>query len=311
MKSIGGYFELECGQSPLYYKDGIYLNLCRSALRYFIRALGIKKMHIPYYTCPVVETAILKEGCEVSKYTLTKDLLPETDIPTNDFILYNNYFGVLGKNVEALSSLYPNLIVDNAQAFFSSPRVRASIYSPRKFFGLPDGGILRGKDIPGIRLDKGISIDTISHLIKRIELGAENGYADFVKNDSVLDEYVPEMMSNLTRDLMGNIDYENVKEKRLKNFEYLRSHLDTNFPISLSKDDVPLVFPLYLEHGEKVRELLIDKHIYCAKYWPNVENEVLKSGIEYSLIKNIIAIPIDQRYDISDMDYILGALKSA
>lgn len=311
MKSIGGYFELECGQTPLYYKDGIYLNLCRSALRYFIRALGIKKIHIPYFTCPVVEAAILKEGCEVSKYTLTKDLLPETDIPTNDFILYNNYFGVLGENVEALSGLYPNLIVDNAQAFFSSPRARASIYSPRKFFGLPDGGVLRGKDIPIIRLDKGISIDTISHLIKRIELGAEKGYADFVKNDSVLDVYDLEMMSNLTRALMGNIDYENAKEKRLKNFEYLRSHLDTDFPISLSKDDVPLIFPLYLEHGEEVRKRLIDKHIYCAKYWPNVENEVSKSSIEYSLIKNIIAIPIDQRYDIPDMDYILDSLKSA
>ena len=47
MKAIGGYLELECGKEPLYYQDGIYLNLCRSALRYLIRTLGIKKIHVP------------------------------------------------------------------------------------------------------------------------------------------------------------------------------------------------------------------------------------------------------------------------
>lgn len=311
MKSIGGYFELECGQSPLYYKDGIYLNLCRSALRYFIRALGIKRIHIPYYTCPVVAEAIQKEGCTVIKYLLTKDLMPTKDFPTHEFILYNNYFGVLGNNVQTLANQYPNLIADNAQAFFSSVCCRASVYSPRKFFGLPDGGILKGKDIPAIALNKGVSMNTVSHLLKRIEYGAENGYADFVSNDSRLDDYYPEMMSNLTHAIMGNIDYEDVKKKRLRNFEYLISNLDTKFPVSMAKDDVPLVFPLYIENGERIRKHLISKQIFCAKYWPSIENEVPSSSVEYSMIKDIIAIPIDQRYDISDMDYILKVLKSA
>ena len=35
-----------------------------------------------------------------------------------------------------------NIIFDNSQAFYSKQYGTAGIYSPRKFFGLPDGGIL-------------------------------------------------------------------------------------------------------------------------------------------------------------------------
>lgn len=34
------------------------------------------------------------------------------------YIVYNNYFGICGKNVEVLLKQYRNLIVDNAQAFY-------------------------------------------------------------------------------------------------------------------------------------------------------------------------------------------------
>ena len=53
MKEIGGYFELERGPFKPYH-DGVYLNSGRNALRYIVRKLGIHKIHVPYYTCPVV-----------------------------------------------------------------------------------------------------------------------------------------------------------------------------------------------------------------------------------------------------------------
>ena len=169
MKPIGGYFELECGNTPLYYPDGIYLNTCRNGIIYLIRALGIKRLHVPYFTCQVVTDTIQKEKCKVIKYFLDENLMPTTDFTVDEFVIYNNYFGVSGAKVNELSSIYPNLIIDNAQAFYSKPNCRATIYSPRKFFGLPDGGILRGEDIPVIEIEQGTSIDTMSHLLKRKE----------------------------------------------------------------------------------------------------------------------------------------------
>lgn len=308
MKSIGGYFELVCDKKPLYYQDGIYLNICRNALRYIIRALGIKRIHIPFFTCHVVDEAIQSEGCKILKYNLDKNLLPEQDFPREDFIVYNNYFGVLGQNVETLSQIYPNLIVDNAQAFYSKPNCRAVIYSPRKFFGLPDGGILRGKDIPLLNLQIGTSTSVISHLLKRLESGAEAGYKDFVINDSKLDNYPVQSMSELTRALMGNIDYEGAKEKRLSNFAFLRQHLKTDFPILMSMDDVPLVYPLLIENGSELRNKLISNKIFCARYWPNVLDNCKDQSLEYHLAKNIVSLPIDQRYGEGDMSRIISII---
>ena len=308
MKSIGGYFELVCDTKPLYYQDGIYLNICRNALRYVIRALGIKKIHVPFFTCHVVDEAIQSEGCEILKYNLDKNLLPEQDFPREDFIVYNNYFGVLGQNVETLSQIYPNLIVDNAQAFYSKPNCRAVIYSPRKFFGLPDGGILRGKDIPLLNLQIGTSTSVISHLLKRLESGAEAGYKDFVINDSKLDNYPVQSMSELTRALMGNIDYEGAKEKRLSNFTFLKQHLKTDFPILMSMDDVPLVYPLLIENGSELRSRLIGNKIFCARYWPKVLEYCDTNSIEYRLAKNVVSLPIDQRYGFEEMKHIISVI---
>lgn len=310
MKAIGGYFELECGKAPLYYEDGVYLNICRSALRYLIRALSIKKIHVPVFTCHVVNDSILKEGCEIETYRLNKSMMPEKDFPLDDYIIYNNYFGVLGNNVRELSQYYPNLIVDNAQAFYSNIDCRAAIYSPRKFFGLPDSGILRGKNIPLLELSHGHSYEVSSHLLKRIDYGAQAAYVDFTLNDEALEQYPLEQISHLTLSLMGNIDYELVKKKRLDNFNMLQQALPTDFPISMAEDDVPLVYPLLVKDGNAVRTKLIQNQIFCARYWPNVLNDTRPGELEYELTTNLIHLPIDQRYGEEDMKRIIGIINS-
>lgn len=310
MKAIGGYFELECGKAPLYYQDGIYLNICRSALRYLIRAFGIKKIHVPVFTCHVVNDSILQEGCKIETYRLNKSMMPEKDFPREDYIIYNNYFGVLGNNVRELSQRYPNLIVDNAQAFYSQIECRAAIYSPRKFFGLPDSGILRGKNIPFLELRQGHSFEVSSHLLKRIDFGAQAAYTDFTSNDEALEQYPLEQISNLTLTLMGNIDYEFVKKRRLDNFKILQQHLPTKFPISMAIDDVPLVYPLLVENGNEVRAKLVQNQIFCARYWPNVLNDSEPGELEYDLTTNLVHLPIDQRYNKDDMKKIIGIINS-
>lgn len=308
MKAIGGYFELECGCVLPYYSDGIYLNLCRSALRYLIRVLGISKLYVPYYTCDVVYKAIEQERCIAEKYHLNTNMMPDRDFEKNAFIVYNNYFGVLGKKVRELAKIYPNLIVDNAQAFYSNTNCRASIYSPRKFFGLPDGGILRGKDIPILDIEKGISYNLCSHLLERIDMGAEFGYQEFVKNDKFLEELPLNKMSRLTNKLMRNIDYNKVRKRRLENFRVLQESLSTNFPISMSEDDVPMVYPFYINDGSRLKEKLINNKIFCATYWPNVFDSCSSTSVEFNLAKNLILLPIDQRYGEEEMKRILKLL---
>jgi len=301
MKEIGGYFELECSDNPFYHKNGTLFNTARNALRHFVKIIGIKKIFVPSYTCPVVFESIKQENCEILLYEIGDDFMPQMSFPKDSYIIYSNYFGICGKNVDYLSETYPNLIMDNAQAFYSESKGIASFYSPRKFFGLPDGGILLSKiDLPS-PVEKSVSFDKCSHLLKRLDLGANAGFADFQKNDYGFSGLPVQSMSALTESLMGNINYEMAKQKRLNNFHYIHEKfIEINkLKIDLQKDDVPMVYPLLLEK-EGVREKLIANKIYVAKYWPNVE-------CKFS--KYILPLPIDQRYCVKDMEFIVEILR--
>lgn len=304
MKEIGGYFELECGHNPLYHK-GVYLNSGRNALRYIIRKLGIRTLHLPYYTCPVVNQAIEAEGCQIERYELDADFMPARDFPQNDFVVYNNYFGVCGKKVSELSARYPNLIVDNAQAFYSRQIGRAAFYSPRKFFGLPDGGIAIFKDeelnVQTLDLDVDSSLDRISHLVKRVELGASAGYADFRAASDMLARVPVRAMSKLTMALFGSVNYEFAAERRQVSFRVLHEQLQSSFSFALADDDVPMVYP-YVTDDATLRSRLIEQKIYVAKYWPGL------SPAANALAERIVPFPIDQRYGEEDMKRILEVL---
>ena len=278
------------------------MNSGRNALRHILRAYDIKQIYVPHYTCPVVIDAIKKEGCEIIFYTVTPELKPAGIFPAKAVILYTNYFGVCGNIVRDLAQRYPHLIVDNAQSFYSAPAGMASFYSPRKFFGLPDGGIAvcsRGEDIE--YPDDTDSHERASHLLIRPDLGASAGYSSFTDNDAALDDKEIKNMSALTRGLMGNIDCESVKRKRLRNFYFLNKYLEPEKNWDLAADDVPMVYPCFTSDPE-LRKRLIDNKIFVATYWKGVSEYAEK------LTQSIIPLPVDQRYDLEDMKFIIETI---
>ena len=76
----------------------------------------------------------------------------------------------------------------------------------------------------------------------------------------------------------------------------------------MSMDDVPLVYPLLIENGSELRNKLISNKIFCARYWPNVLNNCKDQSLEYHLAKNIVSLPIDQRYGEGDMSRIISII---
>lgn len=307
-KEIGGYFELETdAKEGAFYPDAIALNSARNCLRYIIKAYGIKEIWIPYYTCNVVWQAARSENCKIKFYHIDENFLPTQGFEKDDFILYTNYFGVCAKNVEILSKKYPNLIVDNAQAFYMPKFGLASFYSPRKFFGVADGGYLFCDKKLCEDFNTNTSYQRFSHLLKRIDLSAREGYADFQINDESLDDEPIEFMSNLTHKLLASVDYKKAKEKRLKNFNILNNALkQTNeLQLKLSKNDVPLAYP-YLVQKDGLREKLIRNKIYVATYWSPLDKEFYESTLQ----KYLLPLPIDQRYGDAEMKRILEVINA-
>lgn len=303
MREIGGYFELECGNNIQYHKNSVLLNSARNALRYIIRIHNIKHLYVPEYTCPVVWDSISEENCKYSLYKIDSNFLPTMQFDKEAYILYNNYFGVCAKQVMYMLENYPNTILDNAQAFFSKIYANiGNIYSPRKFFGLPDGGIVVTSLQKTLDLETDdSSINLMSHLLKRIEYGAEVAYNDFQRNDKALEYNEVKYMSKLTQKLMGNIDYESIKKKRLNNYYFLYNNLGNTINNTLLDDDIPMVYP-YITNDMNLRDKLIKNKIFVATYWPNINEQI-------NFKTAIIPLPIDQRYDIDDMKHIVSIIK--
>lgn len=300
---IGGYFGLECGAPSRPPFAGAYVNSSRNALRLILRTYGVRRLWLPAYTCPVVNRAVEEEGCAYDQYGLDADFLPDREFGPEDFVVYNNYFGVCGKNVAALAARYRNLLVDNAQACYARPVSRAAFYSPRKFFGLPDGGIAAGEGLSAEGLPQDRSVARCGHLLKRLDTGAESGYGDFHREEDTLLGAPVRAMSSLTAALMGGIDWEWAKARRLENFRHLDAHLKSTFPFVMSEDDVPMVYP-YVTDDPGLRKRLIANRIFVATYWPDAV------GCD-KLRDTILPLPIDQRYGRKEMDRILEVINAA
>ena len=313
MKAIGGYFELELKQAKSYHRNAISLNLARNCLEYILRVRKYKKIYIPYFTCEVLLEPLRRVGIDVEFYSINKffDPIREYRLEENEAFLYTNYWGLKSSTIMNLKNIYGRrLIVDNSQAFYAQPVEGIdTFYSARKFFGVPDGAYLYIDETLKMDIGCDISINRMSHLLKRIDLGVEQGYEDFKNNEEFIDQPILKM-SLLTETLMKSIDYKYIANVRKRNFEYLSSKLGSKneYSFTIGTNEIPMVYPFLSKEGESLKEMLISKHIFVATYWPNVLEWCNPKSMEFFLTKNVLALPIDQRLEISDLDRIINIL---
>lgn len=317
-KAIGGYFELEDysvgGNFPQ--EDGVKLNTGRNALEYILSSVcRVSKLYIPYYTCEVILEPMNKLAIPYEFYHINQrlELSEEVVLQKDEYLLYTNYFGIKDSYVKHLYTQYgAQLIVDCAQALYSKRIDDIKVfYSPRKFVGIPDGAIAFIENgIDSSEYGEDNSNDRMSHLFIRKEQGPQAGYADFRRNAGKLKMQPILNMSLKTKDLLAHIDFEFIKERRLKNFLHLHKFLaPTNkFSEVLNQSiidfECPMIYP-YWTSDQELKSKLIKEQVFVATYWSNVLEWAKPGMIEYEFANNLLAIPCDQRYGEDDMNKII------
>ena len=83
---------------------------------------------------------------------------------------------------------------------------------------------------------------------------------------------------------------------------------DNNIELLLEDDAVPMVYP-YLVPDTGLREKLIEKKIFVARYWPNVLECTTPGEIDYMMAFQMQPLPVDQRYGMDDMKYIIKIIQ--
>jgi hypothetical protein len=310
MSAIGGYFELELGKGEEYHKHAIRLNTARNAFEYLLIVNQYVKVYLPYFTCDVLLEPLQRLNIAYEFYNIDLKFEPLFDygiVQSDEVFLYTNYFGLKDVFIKKITAKFKRIIIDNAQSFFSKPIPGIdTFYSPRKFFGVPDGAYLYSTKKIETALKKDISFDRSSHLLKRLDCSAEIGYQNFIVNDKSLKNQPILEMSNLTRGLLNSIDYNLIRNQRKANFYFLHEELKNNnkLEFEINDDQVPMVYPFWSDNPD-LKGLLHENQIYCATYWSNVMEWVGKLTIEYSLVEKCIYLPIDQRIKKNDLKRII------
>ena len=301
MKEIGGYIELDTYTGKMLHSDGTKLNCGRNALAYIIKAKGIKKIHMPKFMCDSCDKVLADNHVDVHYYSIGLDFKPV--IKEWDGWLYVvNFYGQLSNDY--LNSLGDRIIVDNAQAYFQEPIPGVdTLYTCRKFFGVADGAILYTDKLIRVE-EQDESFERMHFLLGRYERSASEFYTEYVENNHFFKNEPIKRMSKLTENLLHGIDYEMVKNRRRQNFCYLHEMFQSMNKLNLSVPDGAFMYPLYIENGAEVRKQLQAKKIFIPILWPAVFNLCEENELEYDMAKNILPIPVDQRYGIEDMKYI-------
>ncbi len=313
MEAIGGYFSLELPLGEEYHKNAIRLNTGRNCLEYILRASEYKKVYVPYYTCEAVMEPINKLGIQYEYYHIDIhfEIRDRFTLKADEALLYTNYFGLKQRYVEQLvEKTGCRLIVDNTQAFYAKPIAGIdTFYTCRKFFGVADGAYLYTDKLLDEEFVQDESYDRMAHLLKRIDLSAEQGFADFRKVDDGLDNQPIRRMSKLTQRIMLSVDYAAAAKKRRENYLKLHEVLgeENDLQLTLDEDAVPMVYP-FLAPIKGLREKLIENKVFVARYWPNVLDWTTEKEIEYLLAYQMQPLPIDQRYGIGDMKRIIDLI---
>ena len=306
MAEIGGYFGLENLIHSEYYPDYIALNTARNAVAYLIKIKGIKKIYIPKYLCDSIFKLCEREGCEYEFYEVDSNFQPIFDkmLNNNEWLYIVNYYGQVD-NVIELKERYRRIIFDNVQAFFQKQVEGVdTIYSCRKFFGVPDGAYL-SSDIRQ-DLEEDVSKDRMEHVLGRYEITASEFYGKYVENEESYYDLPVRAMSKLTRNILGAVDYEFVKRRREENFSYLHERLSEKNGISVNMVEGSFAYPFYVKGGMEIKKALAGKGIYVPSLWPSAMEF---GGLAKDYSENILPLPCDQRYSVDEMKIIVDELE--
>ncbi len=306
-KTIGAHFSIlvEEERNTISWSHGY--ESARSALYALLVTVRPARIWVPYYVCTAVNDAVKAAGVSIVNYELEKNFAPEASVVVgdNDLILLVNYFGLFSEMVDQQLCRFnrSQVVVDCSQAFFDQKfDCLASIYSPRKFLPVPDGGgIVYGGQLPKLSGSNLTSIRRYQCLLGRVADEPEVSRESYLASEHSFDDISLREMSVFTSKLIKSIDASYIAAKRRENYMTLCSLNKLNELAIALNDAVPLCYVFVTDNAAELRQYLTRKRVLTPKFWPDV---MPVGSVEKMMDSRAIFIPVDHRYSPSDMQRI-------
>jgi hypothetical protein len=248
-----------------------------------------------------------------------------SEVQAGDVVLFIDYFGFPApRDLLARASRRGACVVEDACQALLTENVGQNadfvLFSPRKFLGVADGGILSPR---GERRIPSIDWKTVPNAWWRTSMGAATGRAAFDRGGSdrgwheqfqraeATAPIGPFPKSALSRAALANhFDYREIAARRRENYAYLAAKLPGFALFSdLEEEVVPLGFPALFENRDQVRSALFADEIFPPIHWPIDAVVPREFRASHRLAGKILTLPCDQRYGLATMERMADVVK--
>ena len=332
--------ELEETQNSIYYKlkkhHTYYLDSGRSALKLLLKEIKKGEVLLPEYICDSVIRAFSEFN--INYYRLKEDLTIDLDdfhsrVNDNTRVVYvMHYFGALQPE-EILTQIFLMknqsdfiIIEDTTHSLFSRMQTIGDycICSLRKWFAIPDGGILYStKPLEFCNMN---DLKRNTNIDKAYGMILKNLYLDgkiesnllyrkiLTDAEKKIDENKKIMkISSFSEYLLKCHDTIHLTTRRKENYTQLLNEIATiglKPIVKVEEGLCPFVLPISIDGRDTLREYLIENKVYCAVHWPLEITSLYKIKRSRKLSERILSLPIDQRYGLEEMSYLIRVLKN-
>lgn len=309
MHHVGG--EQELAQQDFFCE---LTNSGRSSLRWIIESaqLQSKRLLLPDFLCEVILDVLAEYDIDVDFYSVDCQLayqLPD-DLSHYDALYLIKYFGATTTSFEhAIATFQHSIIVDDV--FSPYPHILDiaqpwySFNSLRKISAVADFSMLYSNQLlKPLNLNPLIKFAVLKYQAKQNKFdyfnakkGEEQTYLSlFNQGESYLDKHKG-IFSPSSRSVVESIHfYQGLQRERIirrKNYAVVQQLLSEHI-LPIKSDDYSFA-PILLHNRDAIRGKLMEYNIFLAVHWP------APIGVVNQLSHSILSIPLDSRYDESDM----------
>jgi hypothetical protein len=338
---IGGMFGLETGESAspagrrrsltCLAEPHLLLATGRSAFTLLARTLRPPTVWLPSYLCGVVMGAFPAHLQRVRFYAVDERLeIADADwleeIQAGDMVVFIDYFGFNQWSASGAEARRRGawVVEDACQALLNERFCAHShyvVFSPRKFVGVPDGGILLAQgdaplpeqNLPPPPAEWWLEAFKASRLRHEFDqYGGDRRWFELFRKTGAEAPVEPCRMGELSRLILGHvIDFDEVARRRRENFRQLAAALpELALFRELPAEVVPLGFPIRLAARDQVRQALFEARIYPPTHWPLGGVIPQTFAASHALAAHILTLPCDQRYGRDDMERMVSVVSS-
>jgi len=303
----------------------------RSAIFLALRSVRPQTVWLPSYLCAAVADACVAANAATAFYPVDAHLRIAPSafarVRRGDMVVVIDYFGFPHPPAifRALRRAGAVVLEDASQAMFSAGVGRWAdfvAYSPRKFVGVAEGGILalrRGRSAT-VTLARPPArwLRTARDAIRartRFDASRTRATAGWFRLFQKAEHGQPlgaYAMTMETERCLRRLDVGAIAAARRRNYTTLLRTLSPRavFP-ALPAGVVPLGFPIRLaseDARERLRLDLIDERIFPPVHWRLGGVVPRRFGPSHALAKTILTLPCDQRYGPADMRRIASVV---